>query len=118
MADEKRQNFPPSDPIPDVHVGPVLDPVSEKPQHESTALVSVIMVSGPEGGKPRRWMTGPVKWMKGSYDFQVCCPTDVFPEDAKRLLAGGPELDGRTFARADSADGLAALAGAVPKGRW
>ena len=90
---------PPTDPIPDSRGG----------------LVALVLVSYADGTKANRWMTGKIDGLKGGYDFQPCCPTDVYPEDAKRLLAG---FAGRLFARADSPERKAALAGAAPKVRW
>lgn len=95
-------------------------PIPDKPKVDppKADLVSLVIVGDADGGKARRWMTGQVPGLKGGYDFKPCCPTDVLPEDAKVLLAGGPATGGRLFARADSPEGKAALAGAAPKARW
>jgi len=81
-----------------------------KPEPKPEA-VELVMVAGPNGGRVRRWLYL-------GYDFAPCCPTEVSAADAKRLLAGGRELSGRVFARADSPEGDAALKSAHPKARW
>lgn len=78
------------------------------------AMVAVVMIVGPGGSRPRRWMTGPAPFLRGQYDFKPCCPTDVFPEDARKLMAGGPDLGGRKFAAVESGEDSAW----PPKGRW
>ena len=100
--DEERDTKPTPNPTPNP---------APNPTQNSTAPIAVVMVAGPNGGRARRWLYL-------GYDFAPCCPTEVSAADAKRLLAGGPGIDGRVFARADSPEGAAALKSAHPKARW
>jgi len=55
----------------------------------------VRMAYGPGGGKPRAWTVGPPVLSK---TYRLCdCSTEVEPDDAQKLLAGGEWLKGRVF---------------------
>ena len=91
----------------------------DEKRDEKPSTVAVVMVAGPGGGKPRRWMLGASRWISRGYDFAPCCATEVPEADARKLLAAGaPELGGRVFVRADSAEGRAALAGYPTRRGW
>lgn len=63
-----------------------------KPEPKARA-VRLVIVTGPNGGKARRWMVGPPVTTE-AYDFAPGVPVKVNANDAQTLLAG---VGGRTF---------------------